>query len=415
MQSFEYAHRTRLVFGAGKVATLGKLVRDDLNATRALIISDRGVVEAGHFGRGRQSLEDAGIETVAFHDLHENPSTIDVDAGLEIAKAFKPDVLVGLGGGSSMDCAKGINFLYSCGGRIQDYWGVGKATGPMLPMIAVPTTSGTGSEAQSFALISDAKTHMKMACGDPRAACRIALLDPELTLTQPPRVTALTGIDAMTHAIETFVTKRRNPLSVALARQAWHFLARNFQRVIESPSDLEARGAMQLGAYLAGMAIESSMLGAAHALANPLTAHFGIPHGQAVGVMMPHVIRFNAKEDSLLADYAVLRHELLEPITSLGIAESDGVLAQPKASQGNLDEHPSMPMLDHTRPSDSLASWFTARLSEAGLQTNLESLGVTRENLDLLSQDAAKQWTATFNPVTVDAISLRSIYESAFL
>ncbi len=114
----------------------------------------------------------------------------------KLRKAFQPDALVGLGGGSSMDCAKGINFLYTNGGQMQDYWGVGKATKPMLPMIAVPTTAGTGSEAQSFALISDAETHVKMACGDKKAACRMALLDPRLTLTQPARVTALTGIDA---------------------------------------------------------------------------------------------------------------------------------------------------------------------------------------------------------------------------
>ncbi len=114
----------------------------------------------------------------------------------------------------------------------------------------------------------------------------------------------------MTHAIETFVTKRKNPLSIALSRQAWHYLSRNFQQVIDSPNDIEARGAMQLGAYLAGMAIESSMLGAAHALANPLTAHFEIPHGQAVGLMMPHVIRFNSQDESIAADYGVLRNEL---------------------------------------------------------------------------------------------------------
>ena len=128
-----------------------------------------------------------------------------------------------------MDCAKGINFLYSCGGRMQDYWGEGKATGPLLPMIAVPTTAGTGSETQSYALIADAKTHVKMACGDKRAAFRVAILDPELTLTQPPRVTALTGIDAIAHAIETYVTKRRNSLSLAFSREAWHTFGTQFR------------------------------------------------------------------------------------------------------------------------------------------------------------------------------------------
>src|SRR5690606_489408 len=145
-----------------------------------------------------------------------------------------------------------------------------------------PTTAGTGSEAQSFALISDAQTHVKMACGDPKAACRVALLDPTLTLTQPPQVTALTGIDAIAHALETYVTKRRNSISIAFSREAWRLLQANFIRVLQEPNDLEARGAMQLGACFAGMAIENSMLGATHALANPLTAEYGVPHGQAI-------------------------------------------------------------------------------------------------------------------------------------
>src|SRR6185295_1384069 len=203
---------------------------------------------------------------------------------------------IGLGGGSSMDCAKGINFLFSCGGRMQDYWGEGKATGPLLPMIAVPTTAGTGSETQSYALIADAVTHVKMACGDKRAAFRAAILDPELTLTQPPRVTALTGIDALAHALETYVTKRRNSLSLAFSREAWRHLAPNILRVINDPTDLPARGAMQLGACLAGLAIENSMLGAAHAIANPLTATYDIAHGEAIALMLPHVIRRNGTQ-----------------------------------------------------------------------------------------------------------------------
>src|SRR5690349_1380418 len=150
MQGIDFQPRTRLVFGRGCVSRLGELARE-LNATRALIVSDAGVVAAGHYQRGETSLRQAGLEVHAFHGVRENPSTADVEAGLAVAREFRPQLLVGLGGGSSMDCAKGINFLYSCGGRMEDYWGVGKATADMLPMIAVPTTAGTGSEAQSFA------------------------------------------------------------------------------------------------------------------------------------------------------------------------------------------------------------------------------------------------------------------------
>src|SRR5262249_49092089 len=158
----------------------------------------------------------------------------------------------------------------------------------------VPTTSGTGSEAQSYALIANPKTHMKMACGDPKATCRVAVLDPELTLSMPGPVTAATGIDALSHAVESHVCTRRNPVSQLFSRQAWQLLVRGFPSVITAGDDIDARAKMLLGAHRAGSAIENSMLGAAHALANPLSAHFDVTHGVAIGVMLPHVVRYNA-------------------------------------------------------------------------------------------------------------------------
>jgi alcohol dehydrogenase len=293
-------------------------------------------------------------------------------------------LLIGLGGGSSLDCAKGVNFLYTNGGQMPDYWGVGKAKWPMLPMIAVPTTAGTGSEAQSFALISDAQTHVKMACGDKKAACRVAILDPRLTLTQPQRVTALTGIDAVAHAVETYVTNKRNPVSQVFSREAWRLLAANFGLVLEHPGDMTARGAMQLGACFAGLAIENSMLGAAHGLANPLTAHYGIPHGQAVGVMLPHVIRFNA------AAVGPAYRELLE---------SDGGRAVWPAS----DEGAA-----------GLADFVTALASRAGLEIRLAACGVEESRLPALAAEAAGQWTTSFNPRPADAAALLAVYRQAF-
>ena len=231
-----------------------------------------------------------------FDGVEENPTTIHVGRGFFVARDFKPDMIVGLGGGSSMDCAKGINFIFSNGGRMQDYWGVDKATQPMLPMIAVPTTAGTGSDAQSFALITDPETHQKMACGDKKALPKIALLDPDLTLTQPPKVAAATGIDAVAHAVETAATTRRNETSLRFSRQSWRLLETGFEKVMQNPRDAAAREQMLLGAHLAGAAIENSMLGAAHALANGLTAVCGTVHGIAVGLMLPHVVRFNAEQ-----------------------------------------------------------------------------------------------------------------------
>ena len=259
---FDFQPRTRVVFGAGAVDRLGELAL--IIGTNALLVTDPGLVAAGHVERVRHGLDAAGVSVTIFDRVRENPTTREVDQCLEVARAVRPELIIGLGGGSSMDTAKGCNFILTNGGRMQDYWGVGKATKPMLPLIAVPTTAGTGSECQSFALIADEKTHQKMACGDPKAAPRLAILDPLLTVTQPRQVAACTGIDAVAHAVETAVTKKRNELSWLYSREAFRLTTANLDRVLQRPDDLEARAAMQLGAAYAGTAIENSMLGAAH-------------------------------------------------------------------------------------------------------------------------------------------------------
>ena len=383
MIPFDYQPRTRIVFGPDKIDSLGALA-GELGARRALVVSDPGIVAAGHTQRGLDSLVKAGISVQLFDGVAENPTTDNVEAGVAIARRHDPELIVGLGGGSSMDCAKGINFLVSNGGRMHDYWGVGKATRPMLPMIAVPTTSGTGSETQSFALISDSKTHAKMACGDKKASFRVALLDPVLTVSQPARVTALTGIDAIAHALETYVTKVRNPVSLAFSREAWLLLGENFARVVREPENIEARSGMQLGACFAGLAIENSMLGATHALANPLTTRYGIVHGQAIGLMLPHVIRFNG------AEYAPWYRDLLE-----GTGGANGFPDPDSGFEGLAD--------------------FVAKLAgEAGLADTLSQCGVERGKLAEMAAEAAKQWTGSFNPRRVGEAELLALYEAAF-
>ncbi len=164
-----------------------------------------------------------------------------IEAGPALVATHKIDSIIGLGGGSSLDCAKGINFLLTNGGRMPDYRGYGKASQPMLPMIAIPTTAGTGSEAQSYALISDAETHVKMACGDPKAAFRVAMLDPALTVSQPRSITATSGFDAIAHAVETYVTTKRNPLSEIFSREAWRLLEPNYEQCCATGRSRSAR------------------------------------------------------------------------------------------------------------------------------------------------------------------------------
>lgn len=384
--NFDFNCPTRIVFGPGRFAELGELTASVVEGRRALVVSDPGVEKVGHTQRGVDAFAAAGFDTLVFDGLQENPTTDNVAAGVAVAEEFRPDVLVAIGGGSSMDCCKGINFIHSCGGRMQDYWGVGKATGPMLPMVAAPTTAGTGSEAQSFALISDAQTHAKMACGDKRAAFRIAVLDPELTLTQPPRVTALTGIDAIAHTVETLVSKKRNQLSMALSREAWRLLVQGFRRVLEDPADLTARGWVQQGACFAGLAIENSMLGAAHALANPLTASYGVVHGEAVGLMLPHVVRHNAANDT---GSQIAYGELHAEIDHFDNPDPESVI-------------------------EELAEVLTGVAREGGLANRLADLNVHRDRLPALAADAARQWTGTFNPVEMSEHDYLELYEAAY-
>lgn len=378
--TFDLNPRTRVIFGPGTLEMVGECCRE-LEGSRVLLVTDRGLRATGQVDRCRKLIEAEGLSVSMFDDVHANPTTDDVNRGLEFARDSEIDLIVGLGGGSSLDCAKGINFLISNGGVMEDYWGVGKATKPMLPLIGIPTTSGTGSEAQSFALIANAKTHMKMACGDPKAACRVAILDPELTVSMPVSVTAVTGIDAISHAVESYVTRKRNPVSAMYSREAWSYLHRALPKVIEDPHDLESRGAMQLGAYLAGAAIENSMLGAAHSMANPLSAHFGTTHGIAVGVMLPHVICYNAPEANTL--------------------------------YGDLARAADLCDADDPRAAELLAGYVRSLVELAGVPVDLKGCHVDPKLIPQLAEEASLQWTAQFNPRRLDPPDFEELYRCA--
>ncbi len=384
LASFDYQPRTRVVFGLNSVERVGELART-LAARKVLLVTDRGIVSAGHAERVQALLRAAGMEVTCFEQVQENPSTRCVERCVEVARGGGIDTIVGLGGGSSMDTAKGCNFILTNGGRMKDYWGVGRAARPMLPLLAIPTTGGTGSECQSFALVTDEETHQKMACGDPKAAARIALLDPALTLSQPARVTACSGIDALAHTLETLVTRARTPLSLVFSREAFRLTIGGLPRVLTAPNDLEARGWMLLGAAWAGTAIENSMLGAVHAAANPLTAHFGVVHGHAVGLMLPHVVRFNARDPAAARAYAEL------------------------ACATQLTEVPEAP----DAAAERLARRLESLLELADLPRTLDQCGVKPQDIPRLTDEAARQWTAQFNPRPVAASDFDRLYRAA--
>ncbi|NBR04431.1 MAG: iron-containing alcohol dehydrogenase [Planctomycetes bacterium] len=378
--SFDFSPLNRIVFGPGCSDQVGALARE-LGGSRVLLVSDPGLKKAGHTELVFSSLKKSGIEVFLFDDVEENPEEFHVAKGKDFAQLNNINFIVALGGGSSMDCAKGINFLLTNGGKMSDYKGIGLAKKPMLPSIGIPTTSGTGSEAQSFALITDSSTHLKMACGDKKAAFKVCLLDPELTISQPHMVTAATGIDAISHALESYVSTKKNTVSQTFARQAWGMLVENLPIVLKNPSDINARGAMQLGAHFAGISIENSMLGICHSCANPLTAHYGIPHGIAIGILLPHVLRFNSHHVGNC--YNTL-------VTDIG-KNTDGI----------------------GESGDILANIITGFLALAGIPKNLHDCGVSHGILEVLAEEASEQWTAKFNPRLVLEKDLLEIYQLA--
>jgi alcohol dehydrogenase len=379
LPAFDFQPLGRVISEAGSLARLGEVVRS-VGGSRVLLVTDPGLEHAGHPQRAEKAMADAGLAVFTFDGVKENPTEREVDAGVVFARSHGIDCIVAVGGGSSMDCAKAVNFILTNGGRMADYKGHGKAAKAMLPSVGVPTTAGTGSEAQSYALITDEKTHLKMACGDRKAAFRVAILDPEVTLSQPRTVTAVTGIDALAHAIESFVCTKRNPVSQMCSLAAFRHLEANFEAVLRSPDDLAARSAMQVGSYLAGMAIENAMLGVCHSCANPLTAHYGVTHGIAIGVMLPHVIRFNAPAAG---------HLYAEIVEAAGWGNG-----QPAA--------------------EVLAARVAELTAAAGLPQSLKECGVSNTILQLLAEEANQQWTARFNPRPVTEADIYRLYHAAW-
>ena len=375
---YEFRIRTRLVFGAGSIERLGELA-SELSFRRTLLVADPGLKDAGYAQRALGLLDKVGIEAFPFHDFGINPDSEVISAGHSFASLLNVDSIIGLGGGSSLDCAKGINLLLTNGGRVQDYFGYGKPAKPLLPMIAVPTTAGTGSEAQSYAVLSDAATHKKLACGAAGLAFRVAVLDPELTLSQPREVTAASGFDAIAHAVETWVSTKRTPISELFSREAWRLLESNYETVLRQSDNLRAREAMQLGACYAGIAIENSMLGATHACANPLTANYGTTHGEALAMLLPSVVRWNGEMSA--ERYA----ELL------------------RGSGRESDD-----------PVRTLAQRLEQLAAAGGLQTRLSGKGIVPEELSSLAVDAAEQWTGRFNPRPFTYDGALEVYRLAY-
>ncbi len=374
----------RILFGEGAVSRAGAFA--SRAGSRALLVSDQGVRAAGHTNVCAESLRAAGLEALLYDEVPENPRREDARALGRAARAFAPQVVVAIGGGSAIDCAKGAILELTQPAGLDERHGHVELGSPTLPMIAIPTTAGTGTECQSATLLSDSQTGTKRALLAPGLLPQVALLDPLLTRSLPADVALAGGLDAIAHGIETAVTSAQTRRSAGFALAALKLLIPNVEDALDRPERAQARGAMLLGAAVSGMAIEQSMLGAAHACANPITADAGVPHGLAVGMMLPEVVEHNGASPDCRHTFATIARACS--------------LAPPSADE-----------------SEAMAALLTFLRGLAGRAvralTSTQRALLERTDLGRMADAATEQWTGGFNPRAMSSEDYKGLYTSA--
>ncbi|OSQ47637.1 iron-containing alcohol dehydrogenase [Thalassospira alkalitolerans] len=383
--SFMFRSVPRIICKAGGIIKTGPLMKE-LGATRVTIVCDPGIVALGFADQVQKSLESVGIAVQIFSEVAADPPQHIVQKAIDGAKDWKADGVIGLGGGSSLDSAKLVALLINSDQTINEIYGIDKAVGDRLPLIQIPTTAGTGSEVTWVSVITD-PDNLKQVVYTPQLMPDIALLDPELTYGLPQKVTAATGLDAMVHAIEGYTSRtRKNPIADGMAVTALSLLGKNLMKVIENPSDKDARSAMLQGSLIAGMAFANASVAAIHGLAYPLGARFHIPHGHANALVMAQVLRFNLP------------------------------------AAGKLYAELAPCILDQTdfKSDEEAAEKFVQRIEEmvpaSGLETRLRDLGVTK---DALPEMADEVFTKIYrliesNPRDMTASEIEAIYRQVY-
>lgn len=384
MNPFGFSTVPHLVCEAGAAKRLGQHVHARFPSCRsALLVTDPGFMQTGLVAAPLKDLEQAGFKVHLFSDVVADPPEAVVLQAVEFARQREVDLVIGLGGGSSMDVAKLIAVLAGSQQAIAEAYGIGNVRGERLPLVQVPTTAGTGSEVTNIAIVTTGAT-TKMGVVAPQLYADLAILDAELTLGLPPMVTAATGIDAMVHAIEAYTSRiKKNPLSDMLARQALQLLSSNILMACEHGSNLAAREAMLLGAFLAGQAFSNAPVAAVHALAYPIGGIFHVPHGLSNSLVLPHVLRFNLPAATTL--YAELACIVAPHISGSEEAKAEALIA---------------------------AMHQIAAMT--GIQTSLQQVGITASDIDRLADDAMLQTRLLGNnPREVTRADAHAIYTAA--
>ena len=370
------------LFGPGCAKEIGAKAQN-LGAKKALIVTDQGLFKFGVADTIAQFLKDAGVDSHIFPGAEPNPTDINVHNGVEAYNDNSCDFIVSLGGGSSHDCAKGIGLVTAGGGHIRDYEGIDKSTVPMTPLIAINTTAGTASEMTRFCIITNTDTHVKMAIVDWRCTPLIAIDDPKLMVAKPAGLTAATGMDALTHAVEAYVSTAANPITDACAEKAITMISQWLRPAVANGENIEARDAMSYAQYLAGMAFNNASLGYVHAMAHQLGGFYNLPHGVCNAVLLPHVCEFNliACQDR----YAKIA--VLMGVNTDGLTETEAAYAAINAIR-ELSSSISIP-------------------------SGLTELGVKTEDLAIMAENAQKDACMLTNPRKATHAQVVEIFKAA--
>jgi alcohol dehydrogenase class IV len=364
---FRYELPTVIEFGNGAIKDLSVHVQS-LKGTKVLLVTDPGVQKAGMTEKLEEVLRKSGIPFHIYNDIEPDPDIEGVMKGRDFAREAGCDCVVGLGGGSALDTAKAIGLMLGNEGHIRDYVGINKVPSKGVPVIAVPTTAGTGSELTIWSVLSDKKAKIKLSVGSPFNCPDLALCDPELTVTLPPSITAATGMDALTHALESYVNKATQPISEALSIQSMKLIAGSLRTAVVQGENLQARYDMLLASLIAAMAFNPTRLGLSHALAIPLGAHFHIPHGIVNAILLPEVMEFNLIGNlSKFKEIAQLFGMPVERLSPREAAEQSVIAVR------QLKE-------------------------DVGIHQKLSDYGLTENDLDLIAKEAMTSGNVPVNP-----------------
>ena len=378
MRSFTFKVPQNVVFGRGALKQLPDILQTE-NAASVFLVADKGLQQVGLVHKTKAILAEKGIACQEFIDLSVNPTVGNVETATEAFKASGCKSIVALGGGGPMDVAKSVAILVTYGGKITDYAGLGKVPGPVLPLIAIPTTAGTGSEVTASSVITDEKTHFKMAIISYNICPTYALLDPELVMTVPRSVAAACGVDAFIHAMEAYVSKTSSPFTDAMGEHAMRMIGGNIRRYVASRDDEEAASNMLVGSMLAGLAFAWGKLGNIHAMSHPVSGFFHVPHGVANAILMPVIVEYNALADQ--GRYRVIY---------------DSITQGAKADEYFIPE--------------MLVEELRNLNRELGIPEKLSDVGVTEDKIGVMAIDAMKSVNVVVNPRQTTIQDIEALY-----